>query len=680
MRRFRPPAVPLVTVDPYFSIWSCSDTLHHDTTRHWTLTEHPLVGLIRIDDAIYRFLGSTNDGPAWHNHRQPSGMHQEEVRVEPTRTVCRFVDRGVELTVTFLTPLLVSDLDLMSRPFSYVHFGVRAIDGGKHAVRLYLEASSRIAGVEPRRSGVWEEADVGSGWRTLRAGFWAQDVLGHRGDLTTIDWGYVHLMSGPRATRRIGDAADIRRRFATDGDLPGSAQPNGERGRSNSNPPPVLATAWDLGDLVAVGENGPAVERLAVLGYDDVASIDYFGTPRPAYCFRDGATFRSVAASAITEWPQIRKRCETFDTTLLKRARAAAGDRFADLVALAYRQSIGAHKLIADEQGNPVFLSKECTSNGSIGTVDVSYPSMPLYLLLNPDLVAAMMRPVFRFAESDAWGEPYAPHDVGTYPRATGQTYGVLLDSVDVSHQMPVEECGNMLIMAAAYCDRAGSGAFANAHWETITRWADYLVKNGLDPENQLCTDDFAGHLARNANLSVKAIVGIACYARLCEMTSKGDSARYMTIARDYAQTWMTMADDGDHYRLTFDGEGSWSLKYNLVWDRYFGFDLFPPEVAHREVAWYLKQADTYGVPLDSRAAFTKTDWLVWAATLADERTQRAAIIDLVWKFADETPDRTPFSDWYDTHDAREQSFHNRTVIGGIFMPLLIDSVESGSR
>ncbi|HKJ84625.1 MAG TPA: DUF5127 domain-containing protein, partial [Spirochaetia bacterium] len=220
--QFRPPAVPLVTVDPFFSIWSCADELHQDKTRHWTLVPHELVGLIRVDDRVLRFLGSTNDGPAWRNAKQPSGMHQTEILVKPTRSIYRFEDAGVELTVTFATPLLPDDLDLLSRPFSYVHMAVRSTDGKPHSVQLYLEASAGIACADPGENVVWEEAEVPGGWTTLRAGTWQQNYLSHRGDLTTIDWGYVHLMSGPDAQHRIADASEMRADFVARGAVDGA--------------------------------------------------------------------------------------------------------------------------------------------------------------------------------------------------------------------------------------------------------------------------------------------------------------------------------------------------------------------------------------------------------------------------------------------------------------------------
>src|SRR6201999_1808759 len=179
---------------------------------------------------------------------------------------------------------------------------------------------------------------------------------------------------------------------------------------------------------------------------------------------------------------------------------------------------------------------------------------------------------------------------------------------------------------------------FASRWWPQLTRWEAYLEKYGEDPENQLCTDDFMGHLAHNANLSIKAILGLAAYGDMCRM--RGDNAgyqKYHDLAKADAEHWLKVAAEGDHSRLAFDKPNTWSQKYNLVWDKILGLNVFPPQVAQTEVAYYKTVMQPYGVPLDSRTHGTKTDWSIWSATMADNQADFETIVSPIYDYLNAT-------------------------------------------
>jgi hypothetical protein len=292
-----------------------------------------------------------------------------------------------------------------------------------------------------------------------------------------------------------------------------------------------------------------------------------------------------------------------------------------------------------------------------------------------------MLKPVLEYAALPRWKWPFAPHDLGTYPLADGQVYGG--GETTEENQMPVEESGNLLILADAMSQEQGNWDFVRAYWPQFTTWAEYLRDKGLDPENQLSTDDFAGHLAHNANLSIKAIEALASYAQMAQALGLPDVAKeYSRLAADMAAKWQSMAADGDHYKLAFDKPGTWSQKYNLVWDQILDLHLFPAQVRQTEVAFYLQHLNIYGLPLDNRRDYTKLDWEIWTATLADAPQPGnmpptidafAALVAPIGRWINEGPTRVPLTDWYDTKTGKQTGFQARSVVGGVYIKALDD-------
>jgi hypothetical protein len=654
----RPPAVPLVVHDPYFSIWSCADKLTDAWPRHWTGRIHALCSMVRIDGKPYRLMGpQPADVPA---------MEQTTVLVLPTRTVYMFKADGVTLILMFMTPTLPDDLDLMARPVTYMLWHAIPSDGKQHEVSVYYDNSAEIVVNESNEEVVWSRPKV-DGLIAMRIGSKDQPVLQKAGDDLRIDWGHFYV-AAPRSEKTsmcITGHEKARQAFAKNGRLPEADDTRMPRAANDDWP--VIACMFDLG---TVGEEHGHCHLM--LAYDDEYSIEYLGTKLRPYWRRNGMDTGELLKTAARQYDSVFKRCHDFDVEFCRDLSRVGGKGYTEFCSLAYRQAIGAHKLVAAPDGRPMLFSKECFSNGCVGTVDVIYPAAPIFMLLNNELLKASVTPVFDYAATPRWKFPFAPHDLGTYPKANGQVYGGGEQTED--NQMPVEESGNMLIIAAVISQIDGNTKYVEKYWPQMERWAAYLKDKGLDPANQLCTDDFAGHLAHNANLSIKAIMALGAYAKMCDMAGKKDQAtQYRQIAEKFAAEWVKMADDGDHYRLAFDRPNTWSQKYNLVWDKLLGLNLFPPEVAAKEIAFYKTKLNRFGLPLDQRADYTKTDWEVWTATLATSRADFDALMNPVYDFVSHTPQRVPLTDWYQTKDARMQGFQARPVIGGVFIKMLSD-------
>ena len=800
---FRAPAYPLITIDPYISAWSHTDKLYEDDVRHWTGTEHPLVGVLRVDGKCYRFMGKdkqvlkailkdarneewqakytntlpladwykkeyndvgwqagvgafgsadmshvktgwsqgdiwirrkfsidhknvikkklyliyshddifelylngqmlVNTGYKWRNYVvQPLdaeqvksltsednlitahchntmggayvdfglftedevesffGTEAEQIKVNgvPTQTDYSFYCGPVQLDLKFTSPLVLTDLDLLSSPVNYISYEVRSLDKRAHDVQIYFSATPKWAVNSPEQE-VSVESYQSSGIHVLKTGTLEQNVLGKSGDIICIDWGYFYLAGKQTeaSDMSMGAPVSIQKSFAEKGILPVTKTTRTSARLDKDET--LLAYSENMGNV-----KEQKAEGYLMIGYDDIASVQYFGQNLKAYWKKKYPTMEAALADARKNYTKTMQRCDEWDYKVMKDAVEAGGQQYAELCAASYRQAVAAHKLVLGPEDELFFFSKENNSNGSIGTVDVTYPSCPVFIQYNTEIMKAMLNFIFDYSESGRWKKNFAAHDVGTYPLANGQTY---------QEDMPVEETGNMLIMTTAIAIADGNADYAAKHWETLTIWSNYLAEEGLDPENQLCTEDFAGHLAHNANLSAKAIMAIAGYGRLAKMLNKPEEAKkYTEMAKKMAIEWERKANDGDHYRLAFDRPDTWSQKYNFVWDKTLGMNVLPTEIMKKEVAFYLKNQNKYGLPLDNRFTWGKIDDTVWSATMADSESDFQELIRPIWKYVNETSSRVPLGDWYETLNADYINFRARSVVGGVFMKSL---------
>lgn len=625
--KLRPPSYPLIAVDPYFSVWS-SGNAGNRMPFHWTESVNTLYITVTVDGEEKAVVGRVSD----HKKQLPK-LPQTGLDMDLFSTFLTFEDEKIRLRLHFSTPTLVTDPELSSRPVSALAATYESLDQAEHEVFLKISCGEDLVLNKRGEGRAYSEPVKIDGMSAVRMGSGSQAVLGRKGDNVRIDWGYFYLcVSG------------------------------------------LAETGNEIADGVyAVYARTPLAEKTGCrifFAYDDIDSINYFGKPLKAYWKKDGKTVEEGIAQAAENYEADRKDCREFGDRVLEEARRKGGDEYAELLILAYRQVMAAHKLVSDEEDGLLYISKECLSNGSAATVDVTYPSAPLFLLYNPELLKGMLRPIFRYAASDAWKYDFAPHDVGTYPLLFGQTYyGGARE-----YQMPVEECGNMIILMAALCRAEGNADFAAKHREVLKTWYRYLCEYGEDPENQLCTDDFAGHMAHNVNLAIKAVMGMAGYADILRRLNQEQEAQeVMQTARKTAESILARAQNPDgSTRLAFDQPDTYSLKYNAVWDKIFGTGLFPDSFFENETTRYLKEQDVYGTPLDNRGAYTKSDWLLWAACLSNNEKDFRAMIHPMWKAYHTMRSMAPMTDLYFTDTSEKWQFQHRSVQGGLFIRLML--------
>ncbi len=676
--KFQAPCVPLITNDPMFNVWSFADKLTDDVPRHWTGARQFITGTIAIDGVLFQFIGKLQPDNSRYMTEFPA-LPQTDLTIRPMTTVYTFENETIRLRLQFMSPLLPDDLMLLSRPITYLSYHLEAKDAKPHQIHLFLGFSCELAVDHATQSVSFDETAY-----SICCSSGTENMLRRSGDDHRIEWGSFHLIAPHWSKVALPAQKLCSRIHSLYADKMEPTNPVNYQGPGGGDPAPEYYRDYESTAIyphypLLLAEsrfelNGEKEDFLA-LGYDDIKSIQYFGENIEAYWRKDGDTFLDIMKKALEEYEEICIRVKSFEDALLQKANALS-PKYGDILSLAYRQAVAAHKLTWHD-GEIQFFSKENYSNGCIATVDVTYPSIPLFLIYNPTLVEGMLNPIFKLIEKGLWEFPFAPHDAGQYPLANRQVYGYSTSYffrgiTPLEKQMPVEECGNMILSVAGVCYAKKDFSYFKKHETLLRQWADYLLQAGYDPENQLCTDDFAGHLAHNCNLSVKAIMGIGAFAKMLADTGReAEAASYREKAAHFAALWEQNARTGDHTRLAFDQEDSWSIKYNMVWDNLLELNLFSPQIKKDEIAYYKKRIHAYGLPLDNRSDYTKSDWQLWSTVLTDDPEYFHLIIDRMWAFLQQTPDRIPFTDWYFTTKPFSRGFQNRTVQGGLFINLL---------
>ncbi|PYH47798.1 glutaminase GtaA [Aspergillus saccharolyticus JOP 1030-1] len=636
----RPPALPLAVKSPYLSTWLAAGSdggnggyLAGEWPTFWAGQINGWAGMVRVDGTTYTWMGL----PGTTTVNQTSYVYTS------TRSIFTMtVDDKVQMNITFLSPITPNDLKRQSLIFSYVEVEVESLDGEAHDVQVYSDISAEWTSGDRTATATWDYGTTSNNVAYHKVSRQTELAFSETSD--QADWGewYWATDESDSMTYQSGIDVDVRGAFTANGTL-GNSQDADYRAISTNWP--VFAFAHDLGSVDS------SVGVLFSIGLVQTDAMQYNGTdngyaPLPSLWtsyFSDGPAALDFFHN---DYETSSALSTELDDKIATDSITAAGQDYLTITSLTVRQAFGATQLCGTT-ADPYLFMKEISSDGNINTVDVIFPAHPIFLYTNPELLDLLLKPLYEFQESGKYPNSYAMHDIGSnYPNATGHADGN-------DEAMPLEECGNMVIMSLAFAQRASNTSYLAAHYDMLNVWTSYLIEDALYPSNQISTDDFAGSLANQTNLALKGIIGIEAMATISKETAHStDASNYTAISHRYIRQWekIGIAHNANppHTTLSYGANNSHGLLYNLYADRELGLNLVPQSVYEMQSAFYPTVQNTYGVPLDTRHTYTKGDWELFTAAIASTTT-RDMFISLLANWINVTPTNRALTDLYDT-------------------------------
>ena len=479
-----------------------------------------------------------------------------------------------------------------------------------------------------------------------------------------------------------------------------------------------------------------------------------------------GSWFRSVQEVLkfhYLDFDNVSKLASNYSAQLANDALKSGGEDYRDILFLSARQTMGG-TAFAGIPEDPILFQKEISSSGNLNTMDVIFPSFPFWMYTNPRWLAYTLEPIIQHTLSGQYPNDYMMHDLGAhFPNATGHPDGR-------DEYMPVEESGDILILALALVNSLKYSHNAGSQWATMgsqtfdddsnssafslknlderdgiaglddswggsdngkgvkqaekwirrsyrlwLQWTQYLIDFSLEPSNQLSTDDFAGPLQLQVNLALKGIIGIKAMSQIAAtINEERDVKHYLNISETYVDKWVDfgLSRDGNHMKLAYDWYGSWTNLYNLYADSLLCFHLegtslalpdsstsilsgrdhqkplkpdsrvgfVPHKIYDLQSKHYHNVRQRYGLPLDSRHLYTKTDWEFFSTAVTSSST-RAEILKSIAKWVNETNTDRPLTDVHNTEGEGQFDgayFIARPVVGAHFARLTLERACEG--
>ncbi|ORY60757.1 glutaminase GtaA [Pseudomassariella vexata] len=686
----RPPAVPLAVKSPYTSAWSSTGgSLNSASPVFWTSTPIGWEGIITVDGTSYEYLGNGFQAlPKLPKYRLAL---PQTVTYDSQYSNFTFIAGPITICASFFSPVIPQDTCRSSMPLSYLTTTVNSNDNQTHDVQFYSNINAAWLGAGGNGEFTWDLLKNGAPMNRT-------EIIDQKDNASLYSWIYE-----PSTQVKLGESTDFPQwgNFTYTTKSMGASNFSCESGYSlDLHYKSLDGKGLKNNNDIAYRGSGTR-EAIFAFTHDfynvSEAQVRYtigsIQDPVMKYMYRGGtANLRPWWSKCYGDiFAMIAYHWDDYDAV-----RAAACDFETQLRQDTYRffenNTVIQHGLNSSSfysngpatggPDEPLVFQKEISSDGNINTVDVLYPTTPFFLYANPELLKYTLQPLYEFQEAGFYPHGYSMHDLGSaFPNATGHIAGD-------DEYMPVEESGNFILMSYAYYKFSNNVAWLQSHYTLLKKFAQYLIEFSLVPAAQLSTDDFSGRLTNQTNLAIKGIVALQAMNAIARVAENADDAAYFSsTAQSYYSQWETMAVDPSsrHTILAYQWRSSWGLLYNIYFDKLLNLGIVNQSIYTMQSDWYASVSQVFGVPLDSRHHYTKSDWQIWAAATCNTST-RALMVNAVAYWLNHTSSGLPFTDLYEVIDMGGSpevpdhiSFKARPVVGGHYALLALGRSGQGS-
>ncbi|KAM5540216.1 hypothetical protein V8D89_006035 [Ganoderma adspersum] len=678
-RTLFPAAIPLAVKTPYLNTWyesvNTSAPLSNSYPQFWTM--NGIIGWegrIRVNGTSYQWLGSDSSGVS-------GNANVTNVQITPTRSIFIMQAGPMNITITFLSPVEPDDWVKQSIPFSYLSVEAQSLDRKSYPVQLYSDISAEWASGDRSSVVQWSNANTGS---SMYHKIWCQSSPASTENANQAQDGttYFAMSTSQSGISWQIDLADtVRNRFQTNGKLTNTASAAFAPIAPNWS---VFGLAVDLGTIQST-----ATPVTWAVGYVRDPSITYTAPGgvvqqrRPYYVTQ----YKDVedAIDAFTgDYAGAHDRAVALDQKITT-AAAKISSQYSDLVSLATRQAVSTLDFTVgtDSSGDVVpgdvkIFMKNVGTDRRVNPVEHIYAAFPMFLYLNASIAGALLEPLLE-TQASLTGQSFAAMDIGsTYPAAPGS---------EAVPQQGVEQSGNMLIMELAHARISGDGTLLSQYYNTTKRWADYLVNNTLQSQNQTNQD---GDTTDLVNTALKGIIGVKAMAEIAHALGQdSDATKYGSQASSLFNSWLLLATSSSGSRLlgSYGSQQSWSLMYNLFADKMLGLNFVPQSVIDMQTQYLnglLATTPQWGLSVDSETQPSgNAAWTMFASAFVSDTTVRDALIKTVHNHANSNLSAGAFPETYSTSDNSYKLGAAGPALGGVFSHLALtvsnQTISNGS-